>query len=440
MKNKALFALIVVLALSLCGCATRTVDQMYKQPRRSSGYNNLQTVIDRAMLGMEYASPLSGENQQTVQMADLNGDGQDECLVFAKKTSDKMLYILVFSQDANGDYRKLDQIECNGSSFERVEYADVDGNPGNDIVIGRRLNNQIMAIASVFSLASGQAEQIMSTVYSKCLTLDMDGDGVFDLFVIRDGEGERKNATAMIYSYRDHTVERSREADLSESVSHIRRITASTLSSGEPAVFISSDYADHTIVTDVFAVKANHFTNLTYSDEFMVSVETLKNYYLYSEDIDGDGVMEMPELVSMRTVAPEVNSEDQYLIRWYSIDMDGNQTDKLYTFHNYSDSWYMLLDNDLADRIAVDRNGHDFSFYVWNEDFSEATLIFSLYTLTGKDRDSQADEMNHFALYRGETVVYSAGLGMSASAYGITESSLTENFHLISQAWKNGDA
>lgn len=442
MKKRIIFLLFVITALSLNGCWMRTIDQMYKQPNRSSEYSNLQVVIDKAMQGMEYASPMSGENQQTVQMADLNGDGQDECLVFAKNTSDKILYILIFERDESGDYVPKDRIECNGSGFEQVEYVDVDGRPGSDIVVGRRLNNQIMAIASVFSLADGHPEQILSTVYSKCLTLDIDRDGRHDLFVIREGEGDKQNASAMIYSYRDEIVQRSMEAELSERASRIRRMTVSKLHSGEPAVFVSSSFSESTIVTDVFAIKDDAFVNLTFSLDSQMSLQTLRRNYLYSEDLDEDGILEMPSLVSMKSVSsnPSEDEEEQFLIRWYSMDINGKEHTKLYTYHDFQNSWYVMLDKDLAYRVSVEKKGNDCFFYIWNEDFTEAASVFSVYTLTGKDRDTQAEKMNHFALYRGDSVIYSGGLGMSASQYEITEDSLLKSFHLIRQAWNNGEA
>ena len=83
MKKRILF-LALLTALLLSGCGMRTVDQMYALPKRSDTYNELQSVICQAMSGLVYSAPTAGDNQQTVQMADLNGDGRDEYLVFAK--------------------------------------------------------------------------------------------------------------------------------------------------------------------------------------------------------------------------------------------------------------------------------------------------------------------------------------------------------------------
>jgi len=82
-RKICLMVLTLCAALLLSGCAMRTVEEMYALPRRSEEYNHLQSAIDAAMDGLSYSAPISGENQQTVQSADLDGDGVDECLVFA---------------------------------------------------------------------------------------------------------------------------------------------------------------------------------------------------------------------------------------------------------------------------------------------------------------------------------------------------------------------
>ena len=83
MKKRFVFLAAALAAMLLTGCALRTVEEMYALPKRSEEFREHQAAIDTAMYGMPYSSPQSGENQQTVQTADLNGDGLDEYLVFA---------------------------------------------------------------------------------------------------------------------------------------------------------------------------------------------------------------------------------------------------------------------------------------------------------------------------------------------------------------------
>ena len=74
-RKLKMILLFLVAAMLLCGCAMKTVDELYAPPKRSPEYQELQNAIDGAMEDLDYCAPLSGENQQTVQMADLDGDG-----------------------------------------------------------------------------------------------------------------------------------------------------------------------------------------------------------------------------------------------------------------------------------------------------------------------------------------------------------------------------
>ena len=77
MKHIVKIIALLVLTLLLTGCM-RTVDEMYRLPKRPDAYNDLQSSIESAMAGMSFCAPLNGENQQTVQMADLDGDGEPD--------------------------------------------------------------------------------------------------------------------------------------------------------------------------------------------------------------------------------------------------------------------------------------------------------------------------------------------------------------------------
>ena len=67
------------LCLLLSGCFVKTVDELYTLPRHSDEYDNLQMAIDEVMAadGCSYSAPVSGSNQQSVQLADLDGDGEE---------------------------------------------------------------------------------------------------------------------------------------------------------------------------------------------------------------------------------------------------------------------------------------------------------------------------------------------------------------------------
>ena len=206
-----------------------------------------------------------------------------------------------------------------------------------------------------------------------------------------------------------------------------------------PAVFVTSSSGENTIVTDIFAVKDGEFTNVSFSTEADTSIGTLLNYYVYAEDIDADGILELPSLLTMKPVGTRREDEQKFLVRWYALDSEGWELDKLYTFHDYNGGWYLQLDGSWASRLTVEQEHGSFCFYVWDENYQAATPLFTLYVLTGVDRDEQASQNGRFPLYRSEGVAYAAQLDIAAPEYNITEESLQESFRLIRQDWQTGE-
>lgn len=434
MKRKMrLLAWVLAGALLLTGCTTQTVEEMYALPKRSKAYDKLQFAIDSAMAGLTYCAPRSGENQQSVQSADLDGDGVEEYLVFAKGTDEKPLQVLIFKQEPDGTVRQVETISSNGQAFEQVEYVDFDELSGCELVIGQQVSDQVLRSVAVYTFSGGSAELLLLNAYSKFLTCDLDEDGFSELMVLRPGEAASERGMAVLYSSQNGQIIRSVETELSEDPSQIRRISTGRLQGGTPAVYVGSAAEENAIVTDIFALKNGEFTNISFSSEAETSIRTLRNFYVYANDIDDDGILELPSLITMKPVTTVQSEQQQFLLRWFSLDVNGWEMDKMFTFHNYLGGWYLQLDSDWASRVSVEQEQDTYTFYVWDDSYLQATMLFKLYVFTGGDRDKLASAAGRFPLYRAEGVAYAASLEYGAADYGITQDQLIQAFHLLRQ-------
>ena len=432
-------AVSAALSISLSGCVM-TVDQMYVPPRRSESYKNLQTVMDEYMAGLSYSAHSNGENQQSVQMADLTGDGIKEVVVFVKGSDEHPLKVLIFR--LKGDvYEPLTVIEASGTAFDQVEYIQLDGEPGLELVVGRRVSDQVLRNVTVYHFQNGQPEQMLTVNYQKFLTLDMNKDGRSDLFVLRPGRTETDCGIVELYSAADGTVSRSAEVNLSQPVDQLKRIMTGSLHGGEQAVFVASTVDAGTIVTDVYALVGGELTNVSMSNESGTSVKTVRNYYVYAEDIDRDGVLELPSLIPMRLPTEGRSMEErEHLIRWYSLGADGSEYDKRFTYHNYLQGWYMELDEKLVGRLCVvPEDTGRFAFCLWDRNYEELTKLWSVYVLTGEDRSNVAVGDGRFVLLKTDSVVYAAFLEDTAGSVGISQEDLINSFFLIQSDWKTGE-
>ena len=439
MSKKWIACMVLLVAMLLLnGCTMVTVEQMYSPPRRSAAYEDLQQAIDLAMDGMVYSSPLSGENRQTVQMADLNGDGADEYILFAKDSAESPLKVLIFTRDEE-HCRLMETIESSGYDFDFVEYINMDGKPGQELVVGYRVSESVLRSVSVYSFANDGAGLLLNVNYVKTVPVDLDADGKTELLVISGGESDEDNAVAALYSYEDGAIKRSHLASLSESSDHIKRIMVSKLQDGRSAVYVASSVNDNAIITDVFALKNSRFTNVSFSNESGTSVNTLRNYYVYAYDIDSDGVLELPDLIDMRPIENTWMASNQKLIRWYAMSVNGNETDKMYTFHNFDGGWYLQLDKFLTPRISVVQRDSSYVFYLWDESFQSNEILMTVHTLAGSNREEEANKQGLYILHKADNVLYAVKTEEIATELGLLPEILADSFHPIQVDWKNGE-
>ena len=140
--------------------------------------------------GAEYAAPVSGSNIQSVQLEDLNGDGEEEAVAFFRNTADeKPLKIYIFTAEEE-TYRQTAVIEGTGTSIYSIAYEDLDQDGWKELLVGWRVNTDLQAL-SVYTLRSGVPEELIrGTNYVRYAVNDLNQDDLWELVVFRaDAEG-----------------------------------------------------------------------------------------------------------------------------------------------------------------------------------------------------------------------------------------------------------
>lgn len=431
----------LLLTMLCAGCSVRSAEELYALPKQSDAYYDLQAAIDRVM-GQEasFSGPVSGSNQQAVQLADLDGDGQDEAIVFTRASGSKPLKAHILD-NLGSSYESIGVIEGDGSCFDAVEYADLDGEPGLEIVVGCQLSDQIVQSLSAYTCRDGCLVELMSANYSEYTVTDLDGDDRKDIFVLRM-DSEARDGVAELYRCRDGVMARDQEASLSAGARQVKRMISGYVAQGVPAVFVASSYEADTIITDIFALSGNHFQNVALTEGTGLNAQTVRNYNVFATDIDDDGIIELPMPVALPSA--HAGEETYWAIDWYSLTTDGGRNVKMTTFHNYAASWYLVLPQTWRDGISVSRgnvvsgvNGH--IFYKWNGYDRSPEEIMTIYAFTGDDRLTLAEGDGRILLAEKGDTAYSAALGTCNWAKTLTQNELISMFRFIYLNWNSGE-
>lgn len=430
MKYKRIAPLLLVL-LMLTGCYSFNSMELYALPQRSREYRELQTAVETALGSGSYSAPLAGANRQVIQQADLDGDGLDETLVFCKMEGERPLKVLILRRTEDS-YTLAWTLEGDGTAFDSVQYAQIDGQPGMELLISRRIGEQVQQFLSVYTLTDGAALELMSSGYTAYTVVDLDGNQRSDIFVLRaNSDGPR--AYAELWRFQDGELRKDAEASLSTRAEDVKRMLTGDVAPGVPAVFVASAYDESNLITDVFALSGNSFTNISQNAESGQSAQTVRNYYVYSTDIDGDGLIELPNTLPLTTQAGDPASENQYRIIWYNLNPDGSRTEKMSTYHNFGEGWFLYLPEAWCQELFVTKNraengpaGTELSLL--GPDGTRSPLV-SVYVFNGEQALSMSRADGRFLLTQRGDVCYAALLNEAA---GLEPEELKARFSLIS--------
>jgi hypothetical protein len=430
------FCAAIGLSMLLSGCFfDSSVESLYALPRLPEEYTDLEQQIDSLLsAGMEYAPPTGGSNTQSVQMADLDGDGEEEAIAFFRKSNDeKPLKIYVF-HSVDGVYRTQYVVESSGTTINSLYYRDIDSDGQMEIIVGWKISADVQAVA-VYRGVGDQAEELMRSSYSRFTLLDIDNDSRQELMVLRtDSEG---NGVAECYGWKVDSFSVQYSCQLSMTMAELTagNIVAGKLESSVPALFITgvSDAGEAT--TDILVFREpGSLVNVALDSKTGVSRISVPNLAIKPQDINGDGLIEIPSVASTYS-GVKFDSSDCVVV-WRAYGLDGSYTEVQNTFYDRTSGWYFVLPSDWSGTFSAvpQESGVNENTIAFQLDGKTVLLIS---TITGENRENRATRGNRVILQRQTEAIYAGEL--LRGDLGMDETLMKKNFHLILNEWISSD-
>lgn len=433
--------LLATTAIVLTGCFNVSAEELYSLPELSEENLQLQRAIDMVLAGgAEYSPPTAGKNRQSIQLRDLDGDGINEALAFFSTMKEKPLKIYIFKNNGT-TYENVAVIEGDGTSIDRIAYEDLDGDGIKEIIVGWQL--EMLKMMDIYSIKDYNPVRLEGSDYQRVIAADINGNGNLDVVALRQSNSDVTVEVKMFSIAGDGEVETS-SARLSEGIDSIFRLTSGKLSDGGYALFVESIYMQNSVITDVITWRGSSLANITLRQTENISAETMRDYNtygnnMYSTDINDDGVMEVPFVVTMQS---QSENAVYRAVDWYTYSSAGARELVMTTYHNYSDGWYLELPEQWRGNISVRRD---------DSVAGERTVIFSyghsgsyvdflkIYTLSGDNKEERSRLEGRFLLKSGATI-YSGEILDTGEQLPITVdiASVASWFNLIISDWGAG--
>lgn len=486
MKKKWLkIGLLAGLCLMLSGCLFRSPSDLYEQPEKSAGYEQLNRAIADIKSGLEAefgtsvenAVIVSGNNTATIQLQDLDGDGERESAVTFMRLpgAENAIKIFIFRQMGEA-YAVSGIVEGDGAALYSVDYVDLNGSGKKEIVVNWQVSAGVYKLGAYTidevtkpvtiqkedttvavwqslnseKRAALRATELLLTSWSGAsdgtrgyALSDLDRDTQSEVAVVRiDASGVGSHVEA--YDWRDGAMTSCGTVNLSAGIKSLAKLRSNYVG-GELypcALYVSSTLHDGERVVDVLSWRDGGLVNLSMDEETGVSREVIIGYTdVNMSDINADMILELPKpspLPSLTENAPG----NFYLINWYQYQKNADVKRIMTTYHNVADGWYLEIPDSWKNKITIYKNdsviGQREVIFAYLRGGEEPPVPFlSIYRLTGTNRTAASTRSGRFVLREEEAVIYSAKLYDVKFNSGLDEVELTKSFHIVQSGWED---
>ena len=187
MKARLLAACTAAVTL-LSGCTFSTsIDGLLSPPKLSVEQEQIYEALRRAAgsnISLKY--PKTGDYLSAFIVSDIDGDGEDEALVFYEKTllqsEENALRLNVLDQ-INGSWRSVYDLAAGGAEVEKVMISRLGSNSRTNIIVGYSMVNRGERVLSVYDYRDGALTETLNSSYSLADVCDLDQNGENELLI-----------------------------------------------------------------------------------------------------------------------------------------------------------------------------------------------------------------------------------------------------------------
>lgn len=441
MKKRILALVIaVLLILSLSGCDTITLNvfELMSPPKATGEMAAISDLIDRQVgKGYTLKYPQNGSYRSAVTTVDFDGDNEKEAIAFYLPEGEAQTVHLLIMDMKDGSWTVIGDHTSKSSTVDRLMFSDLDGDGVSELIVGWGTYNTSVNDLYVYLMGPDNSTELISGfTYTNIISGDFTENGRDELLLISlYTQDKPASATLITLNNTKNSIYSVSSTDFDDDITSFAK-----LQTGD--VF----YSQFGAVIDGVLSSGSYTTQILYYNKYFASLERVsfkgdaptsqysRSYAVLSEDIDSDGIIEIPNAFKMNIDKTQTEIVPAAHVYWceYSaterLEIDDiSAASLIYGFYFFMpDSWE---GNTTA---YVNYSANEVVFCEWDESHgaTETLIIFKMFTNNAWNDGVSAKGYTELA--KNDSYVYSFMIPQSNSSLLITNDEITEAFRLIS--------
>lgn len=424
-KASALMAVLCLVTM-LCGCSAGFFSgDLLTSPRLTDEQTEIYNALTASAGRVDLRYPHTGSYRSAFVIRNIDGEPTDEAIVFYEQNKTDTakepgaqdgnavgnLRVSFLDKDENGDWKATYELPAAGTEVESVAFSKL-GSDKEKLLISYSVLGSSDKIMSVIDYENGVATQLGTVGYSSYIMLDnLTESGEYLACFNRDGA--KKSANMTVYGCSDGKTLGMIYPVLSfgNGVTDFDRITsANCLLLGKKMPCIAVDYL----------ISENYYgtTVLYYNGSSFATAETTVRYgadtnysrhvngytpKLSSQDIDGDGIIDIPATSPLPGYENLSFPEQICAVRWYKQNCSKIEL-TAYTFVDPQRNFMLTFPGRWVGMVTATVNTEDNSvtFWKYEGDIKENEYaLLTIKTVLKSDTSAQSEPDTQSALRDG---------------------------------------
>lgn len=383
--KKRILALLLCLPLILSGCSYRQtgIEGLLKPPKLSDQQNQIYTALKTSVgknIRLKY--PRTGDFTSAFLISDIDDEPTQEAIVFyesADAVNSTMTMRINVLDQKDGGWVSVYDAGVAASEVSKINFIRSNGNIF--LVIGFELAGGERLVV-VYRYMDGR---LVETAERKtCLdyvTANLDADAFPELFTFST---DAKTGRRFVQAYRISSQGSLRpmgKAEMDPSVTSYKNIVTGKLPDGRQAIYLDGVSGAARYTTEVLVYSDGNVRNLMYDAEntSFLTERTARQTAVYSKDIDGDGVIEIPTRFVASGYENAKEHQKVYFTAW-NVCTDGGLSIKKVSYVAYTFGFLFTLPDKWWGKVTpvFSSTDSELTFYCYDGTAEPTVRLLSL--------------------------------------------------------------
>lgn len=281
----------IVLFLSGCGNLSDPVSLLDKPAIPPESRELYQAVSQFTPPDAKWIVPSVPKSGGAIQQVDIDGDGQKEIIAFFKEKPGDYEIIALILKRKGQDWALWETIQGIGDSLEYAGFHDLSGNGKPELVFGFGSESSSQREIIIYSLDRGRMKRILKEPYTELAVDYLIRDTKQELVLFKHDRDHMK-AEAQWFTFKNGQLRLEDSLKLNGSINRYSQVLTGETGKSKRGIFLDMDIGVHSAQTDLILLEKRRLKSVW--GDMEGKPPTFKPYSVPSEDVNGDGVIEIP--------------------------------------------------------------------------------------------------------------------------------------------------